>query len=155
MQTFLTNQSWLRHKPSLRRVWLTLVRGGCRGRWHWGRPHGQELPCPGDSWLCCLKARFLPSPTTPALSTSSIQDTGATASIITFKMAKLLNLQIYRSGQSAVQVVESQLPGYGEHCLTLAAYAFIILHVRGFILNGCFYRWKSDYPEHEGSSHPA
>ena len=44
-----------------------------------------------------------------------VLDTGATASIITLKMAKLLNLPIYRTGHSAVQVDgESHLPVLGE-----------------------------------------
>ena len=42
-------------------------------------------------------------------------DTGATASIITQKMASLLNLHIYKTGHRAVQVDgESQLPVLGE-----------------------------------------
>ena len=42
-------------------------------------------------------------------------DTGATASIITQKMANLLNLHIYKTGHKAVQVDgESQLPVLGE-----------------------------------------
>ena len=44
-----------------------------------------------------------------------VLDTGATASIMTLRMCNLLNLEIYKTGHSAVQVDgESQLPVLGE-----------------------------------------
>ena len=44
-----------------------------------------------------------------------VLDTGATASLITLRMAKLLNIQVHSTGHNAVQVDgESQLPVLGE-----------------------------------------
>ena len=64
-----------------------------------------------------------------------VLDTGATASIITLKMAKLLNLQIYRTGHSAVQVDgESQLPVLGEVHTTFSC-GSQILHFSGLVVS--------------------
>ena len=64
-----------------------------------------------------------------------VLDTGATASIITLKMAQLLNLQIYRTGHSAVQVDgESRLPVLGEVHTTFTR-GSKILHFSGLVVS--------------------
>ena len=62
-------------------------------------------------------------------------DTGATAGIITLKMAQLLNLQIYRTGHSAVQVDgESKLPVLGEVHTTFTR-GSKVLHFSGLVVS--------------------